>query len=164
LRESGVPFAVLRNGWYTENYAATIPAALEHGVMLGSAGDGRISSAARADYAQAAAAVLSAADAQPGRIYELAGDESFTLAQFAAQVAAEAKKPVVYRNLPEAEFKAALLGAGLPEPVAALLSDSDRGVSEGGLFDDSGELRKLIGRPTTPYAATIATTLAAVKR
>ena len=98
---------------------------------------------------------------KPARIYELAGDDSFTLAQFAAEVSAQAKKPVVYQNLPEAEFKAALIGAGLPEPVAVLLSDSDRGASEGRLFDGSGELRKLIGRATTPFAATIAVTLAA---
>jgi NAD(P)H dehydrogenase (quinone) len=160
LRESGVPFVVLRNGWYTENYAATIPVAIEHGVMPGSAGNGRISAAARADYAAAAAVVLSAADVQAGRIYELAGDQAFTLAQFASEVAKQARKTVEYRNLPEAEFKAALVKAGLPEPVAVLLSDSDRGASEGGLFDESGELGRLIGRGTTPFAETIASTLA----
>jgi NAD(P)H dehydrogenase (quinone) len=161
LRESGVPFVVLRNGWYTENYAATIPASIEHGVMLGSAGSGRISAAARADYAAAAAVVLSNADVKPGRIYELAGDQAFTLAQFAAEVARQAKKAVEYRNLPEAEFKAALVQAGLPEPVAVLLSDSDRGASEGGLFDERGELKKLIGRPTRPFAETIASAIEA---
>ncbi|GAB7521654.1 SDR family oxidoreductase [Paraburkholderia sp. 2C] len=164
LRESGVPFVVLRNGWYTENYAATIPVAIEHGVMLGSAGNGRISSAARADYAAAAAAVLSTADIQPGRIYELAGDQAFTLAQFAAEVARQARKTVAYRDLPETEFKAALVAAGLPEPVAALLSDSDRGASEGGLFDEGGELGRLIGRQTTPFAETIAATLALARQ
>ncbi|CAB3746131.1 SDR family oxidoreductase [Paraburkholderia solisilvae] len=163
LQASGLPFALLRNGWYTENYAATIAAAVERGVLAGSAGDGRISSAARADYAQAAAAVLSAPDEQAGRIYELAGDDSYTLAQFAAEVSAQAKKPVEYRNLTEAEYKAALIGAGLPEPVAALISDSDSGASQGGLFDDSGTLRKLIGHPTTPFASTIAATLATFK-
>ena len=51
---------------------------LYDGVVLGSAGDGRISSAARADYAAAAAAVL-LADDQAGKVYELAGDEAYTL-------------------------------------------------------------------------------------
>jgi NAD(P)H dehydrogenase (quinone) len=161
LRKSGVPFVVLRNGWYTENYAATIPVSIEHGVMPGSAGNGRISAAARADYAAAAAVVLSNADVKPGRIYELAGDHAFTLAQFAAEVARQTRKAVEYRDLPEAEFKAALVQAGLPEPVAVLLSDSDRGASEGGLFDEGGELRRLIGRPTTPFAETIASAIAA---
>ncbi len=161
LRASGVPFVLLRNGWYTENYAASIPSALAHNALLGSAGSGRISSAARADYADAAAAVLTAADVQPGRIYELAGDDSYTLAQFAAELSAQAKKPIAYKDLAEAEFKAVLLGAGLPEPFAALLADSDKCASEGALFDDSGELRALIGHSTTPLAATIAAALAA---
>ena len=162
LRESGVPFVVLRNGWYTENYAATIPVSVEHGVMLGSAGSGRISAAARADYALAAAVVLGDADVKPGRIYELAGDQAFTLAQFAAEVAKQTKKSVEYRDLPEAEFKAALVQAGLPEPVAVLLSDSDRGAGEGGLFDEGGELGRLIGRRTTPFAETVALAVAAI--
>jgi NAD(P)H dehydrogenase (quinone) len=110
----------------------------------------------------AAAVVLSNADVKPGRIYELAGDQAFTLAQFAAEVAERAKKPVEYQDLPEAEFKAALVQAGLPEPVAVLLSDSDRGASEGGLFDESGELGRLIGRRTTPFAETVASAIAAI--
>ncbi|GLS24061.1 NAD(P)-dependent oxidoreductase [Labrys miyagiensis] len=160
LRESGVPFALLRNGWYTENYAASIAPALAHGAFLGAAGDGRISTAARADYARAAAAVLTSDEDQGGRIYELAGDNGFTLAEFAAEIAKVSGKPVVYKNLSEPEFKAALVGAGLPEGFAGLLADSDAGAAKGALFDDSGQLSKLTGRPTTPYAQTIA---AAVK-
>lgn len=161
LRQSGVPFAILRNGWYTENYAAGIAAALAHQALLGSAGDGRISSAARADYAAAAAAVLSAETPAANRIYELAGDEAYTLTEFAAEIARQSGKTVAYRNLPEADYKAALLGAGLPEPFAALLADSDAGVAKGALFDDSRELSRLIGRPTTPFATTIAAALKA---
>jgi NAD(P)H dehydrogenase (quinone) len=159
LRASGVPFVVLRNGWYTENYTASIPAALAHNAFLGSAGDGRISSAARADYAAAAAAVLTAKSDLAGKIYELAGDESYTLTQFAAEIARQSGKAVGYHNLPEAEFKAVLVDAGLPEPLAGLLSDSDTGVSKGAIFDDSRQLSKLIGRPTTPFATTIAAAL-----
>jgi NAD(P)H dehydrogenase (quinone) len=156
LRESGVPFAVLRNGWYTENYTASIPPALAHGAFLGAAGDGRISTAARADYARAAAAVLASDADQAGRIYELAGDDSFTLTEFAAAIAKASGKPVVYKNLSEPEFKAVLVGAGLPEAFAALLADSDAGAAKGALFDDGKALSKLIGRPTTPYAQTVA--------
>jgi NAD(P)H dehydrogenase (quinone) len=160
LRASGVPSVLLRNGWYTENYAASIPPALAHGVFLGAAGDGRISTAARADYARAAAAVLTSTDDQGGRIYELAGDEAFTLAQFAGEIAKASGKPVVYKDLPEQDFKAALIGAGLPEGFAALLADSDAGAAKGALFDGSKQLSALTGRPTTPYAQTVA---AAVK-
>jgi NAD(P)H dehydrogenase (quinone) len=159
LGQSGVPFVLLRNGWYTENYAASIPSALAHGAFVGSAGEGRISSAARADYAAAAAAVL-ASDANPaGRTYELAGDASYTLSQFAQELSRQAGKAIAYRNLPEAEFQAVLVGAGLPGPVAALLADSDTGASKGALLDDSHQLSRLIGRPTTPFATTIAAAL-----
>ncbi|UMY18879.1 SDR family oxidoreductase [Methylobacterium organophilum] len=155
---SGLPHALLRNGWYTENYTASIPPALAHGVFLGSAGEGRIASAARIDYAEAAAAVLTAPEPQT-RIYELAGDAAYTLAQFAETVAALSGKPVAYRDLPEAEFKAALLGAGLPDFVASLLADSDAAAAKGALDDDGHALSTLIGRPTTPFADTIAAAL-----
>lgn len=152
LKASGVPFVVLRNSWYTENYLASISPALQHGAYIGSAGEGRIASAARADYAEAAAVVLTLAD-QAGKIYELAGDESYTLAEFAAELSKQAGKTIPYVNLSEADYKAALLGAGLPEPLAALLADSDVGASKGALFDDQRQLSRLIGRPTASLAA-----------
>ncbi|ELW8957770.1 SDR family oxidoreductase [Yersinia enterocolitica] len=160
LRESGLPVVLLRNGWYTENYAASIAPALAHGTFIGAVGDGRIASATREDYAQAAAEVLTQEN-QAGKVYELAGDDSYSLAEFSAEIARQSGKPVVYKNLSEADFKQALLSAGLPEVFASLLADSDAGAAKGGLFDDSHTLSKLIGRPTTPYAKVIATTLAA---
>jgi NAD(P)H dehydrogenase (quinone) len=159
LRASGLPHVVLRNGWYTENYLASVPTALQHGVYIGSAGEGKIASAARADYAAAAAAVLTGAG-QAGKVYELAGDEAYTLTELAAEIARQSGKAVVYQNLPEADFKEALLGAGLPEHVAGLLSDSDAGVSKGGLFDDGHQLSRLIGRPTTTLATLVKAALA----
>jgi NAD(P)H dehydrogenase (quinone) len=160
LRESGIPSAILRNGWYTENYAASIPPALAHGVFLGSAGQGHIASAARADYAAAAAAVLTA-DAPGSQVYELAGDTSYTLTEFAAEIARHSGQPVVYKDMPQQEFEAALRGAGLPPPVAALLADSDAAAAGGALDDRSGTLGRLIGRPTTPMTETVAAALAA---
>lgn len=161
LEASGIPHVLLRNGWYTENYTGTIPSALEHGVLVRASGDGKISAAARADYADAAVAVLTAAGNQAGRIYELAGDESFTLAEFAAELSRQAGKTVVYRNLPEAEFKALLVqAAGLPESFAALLAQSDTAAAKGALFDESHTLSKLIGRLTTPLKDVIAAALA----
>jgi NAD(P)H dehydrogenase (quinone) len=154
LAESGVPHVVLRNGWYTENYAAGIPVALEHGAVPGCAGQGRISSAARADYAAAAAAVL-LADDQAGNVHELAGDNAYTLAEFAAEVAKQSGKAVTYQDMPEAEYANALKGAGIPEGMAQLLAQSDTGASKGGLFDDSRTLSKLIGRPTTPLSEVV---------
>jgi len=154
LRASGIPFVLLRNGWYTENYLASVPAALQHGVLLGAAGTGRIASAARADYAAAAVAVLSG-DGQAGRVYELAGDDAYTLGDFAAEIARQSGKAIAYQDLPPADFKAALLGAGLPEGLAQLLADSDEGASKGGLFDASRQMSRLIGRPTTPMATLV---------
>lgn len=159
LQQSGVPFVVLRNGWYTENYTAGVPAALEHGAVFGSAAEGRISSADRADYAAAAVAVLTSSEDQAGRVYELAGDESYTLAEFAAELSKQTGKQVPYTDLPQADYRAALVQAGLPDFVADLLSDSDAAAAKGALFDDGKQLSRLIGRPTTPLKNTVATTL-----
>lgn len=155
LQESGVPFALLRNGWYTENRATFLPKALEHGQLPGCAGEGRFSWAARADYAEAAAVVMTT-EGHAGRIYELAGDEGQTLSDFAADVARQAGKPLAYRDMSEAEFKALLVGAGIPENFAELLADSDAVASRGGLFDEGRQLSRLIGRPTTPLSAVVA--------
>lgn len=148
LAASGVPFVLLRNGWYTEVYTWRLPAALKHGVLVGAAGEGQISAASRADYARAAATVLAGGE-HAGRIYELAGDRAFTL----AELAAVAKLP--YRNMTEEQYRAAILEAGLPELAAKILSDTDAGVAKGALFDEGGALARLIGRPTTPFEATI---------
>lgn len=154
LAESGIAYALLRNGWYTENYLASAPAALEHGVFIGAAGEGKIASATRADYAAAAARVISE-DGHAGKTYELAGDTGWTLSQLAAELAKQSGKKVVYQNLSEADFAAALKGVGLPAGLADMLADSDTGASKGGLFDDSHTLSKLIGRPTTSLADSV---------
>ncbi|KZD21002.1 SDR family oxidoreductase [Tardiphaga robiniae] len=159
IRTSGIPFVLLRNGWYTENYTASIPAALAHNALISSAGDGRIASATRADYAAAAAIVLTSADEHAGKVYELAGDQAYTLEAFAAEITKQSGKTVAYVRLPEADFKAALLGAGLPSELAELIATSDTAAADGALFDDSRTLGKLIGRPTTPFAETIAEAL-----
>jgi NAD(P)H dehydrogenase (quinone) len=159
LARSGVPTVVLRNGWYHENYTAGVAHALANGAHFGSAGEGRISSASRAEYAAAASAVLTSNEDQGGKVYELAGDESYTLSDFAAEIARQSRKPVVYTDLPQADYKAALLQAGLPEFVAQLLADSDAAAAKGALLDDSRQLSQLIGRPTTPLASAIAEAL-----
>ena len=147
IRASSLPYSFLRNGWYLENHTEHLAPVLEHGVVLGAAQDGRFSSAARADYAAAAAAVLTAA--QPQAIYELAGDQGFTLTEYAAEVARQSGKPIVYKDLPQADFKAALVSVGVPEGFADLLADSDAGAARGGLEDHGKQLSALIGRPTT---------------
>lgn len=155
LANSGVPYTLLRDGWYTESYTRRIQLALQHGAFLGASGEGRISSAARADFARAAAVVLAGGD-HAGRVYELAGDTAYTLAEFAAAVADASAKPLPYRHLDPDAFRKALLEAGLSEPFAKLLSNTDAGIAEGALFDDSGDLSRLIGRPTTPFRETVA--------
>lgn len=154
LAESGIPFTLLRNGWYTENYLASAPPALEHGMFIGSAGDGKIASATRADYAAAAAKVI-AEEGHAGKVYELAGDNAWTLSELAAELSKQSGKSVKYQNLSEADFSAALKSVGLPAGLAEMLADSDTGASKGGLFDDSHTLSALIGRPTTPLAESV---------
>ncbi|MBU1466815.1 MAG: SDR family oxidoreductase [Gammaproteobacteria bacterium] len=147
LAKSGVPYVLLRNGWYSENYTMGVAGALEHGVV-GCAEDGKLSTAARADYAAAAAAVL-VKDGQAGKVYELAGDNSFTLSEYAAAISKVSGKTVAYQNVPETEFTKILVSVGLPEGFAAVLADSEAGAAKGGLFSDSKDLSTLIGRPTT---------------
>lgn len=154
LADSGIPYALLRNGWYTENYLASAPPALEHGVFIGAAGEGKIASATREDYAAAAARVI-AEEGHAGKVYELAGDHGWTLSELAAELAKQSGKKVVYQNLSQADFAAALKSVGLPAGLADMLADSDVGASKGGLFDDSHTLSKLIGRPTTPLAQSV---------
>ncbi|HAS1026225.1 SDR family oxidoreductase [Enterobacter cloacae] len=158
LATSGIPYALLRNGWYTENYLASAPPALEHGVFIGAAGEGKIASATRADYAAAAAKVVSE-EGHAGKVYELAGDSAWTLSELAAELSKQSGKPVVYQNMSEADFAAALKSVGLPAGLADMLADSDVGASKGGLFDDSHTLSKLIGRPTTSLAESVKTIL-----
>ncbi len=155
LRASGVPFVLLRHGWYTENYMMGVPAALAQGSVYGCAGEGRISSAMRADFAEADVVALTAEN-QAGKIYELAGDSAYTLGELAAEISRQSGKNIGYVNMPETEYRNVLVKAGFPEPVAAMLADSETGVSKGGLFDDSHQLSQLIGRPTTPLATAVA--------
>jgi NAD(P)H dehydrogenase (quinone) len=154
LAESGIPYALLRNGWYSENYLASAPAALAHGVFIGAAGEGKIASATRADYAAAAARVIGEGN-HAGKVYELAGDNGWTLSQLAAELAKQSGKNVVYQNLSQADFAAALKSVGLPDGLADMLADSDVGASKGGLFDDSRTLSTLIGRPTTSLSESV---------
>ncbi|SBS24869.1 Quinone oxidoreductase 2 [Marinomonas spartinae] len=153
LADSGVPYVLLRNGWYSENYTMGVATALEYGVV-GCAGDGKLSTAARADYAAAAAAVL-VKEGQAGKVYELAGDNAFALNEYAAAISKVSGKTVTYQNVPEAEYAKILVGAGLPEGFAAILANSETGASQGGLFSNSKDLSTLIGRPTTPIEDSI---------
>lgn len=151
LAESGIPHTILRNGWYAENYTGSIPSALQHGALIGAAGAGRVSGAARADYAEAAARVL-AEGGHAGQTYELAADDAWTLADLAAEVSRQSGRDIPYVDLPEAEYAAALVKAGLPEGLAAAIAGWDADAAQGALFDDGRALSRLIGRPTTPLA------------
>lgn len=154
IRESGLAFTILRNGWYTENYADSIAQAAKTGVLIGSAGDGRVASATRADYAEAAVTVLTG-PGHEGRTYELSGDVSWSYRDLAAEIAGATGGEVAYRDLPADEHRAALTAAGLPAPVVELLVSLDADISRGLLAETSGELRKLIGRATTPMPETV---------
>ena len=158
LKASGVSYTILRNSWYNENYVGSISGAVAGGAWLGSAGNGKISAAARADYADAAVSVLTG-EGHEGRIYELAGDEAFTLTDLAAEVSRQTGKTIAYKNLSESEYAAALTADGLPEGLAQAIAGWDVRISEGVLFDDNRQLSALIGRPTTPISVTVAEAL-----
>jgi NAD(P)H dehydrogenase (quinone) len=159
LKSSGIPYTILRNGWYTENYTASVPSALGAGAFIGSAGDGKISSAAREDYAEAAAVVLTS-EGHVGKVYELAGDMAYTLKDLAAEISSQTGKDIPYNNLSEEEYAGVLNSFGLPEGLAQAIASWDIGASKGDLFDDGHVLSKLIGRPTTALAEVVKKTLA----
>ncbi|MFD3652565.1 SDR family oxidoreductase [Streptomyces sp. NPDC058620] len=158
---SGLPYTFLRNGWYTENYTANLAPVLEHGAVVANAGEGRVASASRADYAAAAAAVLTG-DGHLNATYELSGDVAWSLAEYAATVAAATGKEIAYKNVPAAVHQEILVGAGLPEGFAAILVDVDEAIGRGLLAGTSGDLSRLAGRPTTPLADSVKAAVAGI--
>ena len=160
LAASGLEWAALRNGWYTENYEADVGSALRSGEITAATGAGRISPATRADYGAAAAAVLVDTGRPSGQLHELAGDTSFTMEELAAEIARQSGRSVVYRNQSEAQFRAAMAARGLPEAAIQNSWASQAAIAGGALFDDSRQLSRLIGRPTTPWQQSVAAMLA----
>lgn len=162
LQASGLSYTILRNGWYTENYTGSVAGAVAAGAFIGSAGEGKISSAARADFADAAVAVVTGSGHE-NKVYELAGDDSYTLADLAAEISKQTGKAIPYNNLPETEYAKILKSFGIPEGFADAIAGWDVGASKGDLLDESHQLSKLIGRPTTPLAETVKVALSGAK-
>jgi NAD(P)H dehydrogenase (quinone) len=160
IRARGLPYVFLRNTWYVENYTANLGPALEHGAIRGSAGEGRVAAVPRADFAAAAAVVLTT-DGHQNKVYELGGDHGFTLAELAAEVSRQSGRQVVYQDLAPDEYAQALLAVGLPEGFAKALAAGDLGLARGELDVTSGDLSRLIGRPTTTLAEAVAAGLKA---
>jgi len=158
IRASGLPFVFLRNGWYHENYIPAARQGARSGIIPGSARDGRIASAARADFAAAAAAVLTG-EGHRSAVYELTGDVAWSLPELAALVSELSGAPVEYQNLPVAEYAKILEANGLPAPVAAMFAQTDADIADGWLGATPGDLSRLIGRPTTPLRDTLAEAL-----
>ncbi|MEF9905704.1 SDR family oxidoreductase [Streptomyces sp. P9-A2] len=160
LLDSGVPYVLLRNGWYHEVYTENLAPVLEHDAVVAAAGEGRISSAARADYAAAAVAVLTG-EGHENKTYELGGDEAWSLAEYAAELSRQTGREIAYKPVTVEELTGILAGAGLPEPVAAIFAGVDASIEKGELVVTSGDLSRLAGRPATPLADAVAAALKA---
>jgi NAD(P)H dehydrogenase (quinone) len=158
LRKSGLPTVFLRNGWYLETYTGSLPAYVQNHAILGAAGQSRVNAASRADYAEAAAAVVTT-DGHAGAVYELGGDDAFTLPELAAAVARATGERIEYRDMSVAELAEVLRGLGLPGDIAEAVADLDVGINRGEWLTDSGHLRKLIGRATTTLSDAISAAL-----
>jgi NAD(P)H dehydrogenase (quinone) len=154
LKESGITYTILRNGWYSENYTMSIPGALKGGAFLGSAKDGKISSAPRTDYAEAASIVLTD-ESYKGKTFELAGDSSYTLSDLASEVSKQSGKSIPYKDIPEQEYANILKNIGLPEGMANAFASWDVNASKGDLYCDTNHLADILGRPTTPIAESV---------
>lgn len=155
LAASSLPVTILRNNWYTENYTGLIDQAAATGEIVGSAGDGRVASASRKDYAEAAAVVLTT-DGHEGAVYELSGDVAWTFDELASAVGALAGREVVYRSVTPEEHTGILTGAGLDDGTAGFVVALDGNIRDGELADATSTLSELIGRPTTPLAQGLA--------
>ncbi|MEU9956718.1 SDR family oxidoreductase [Streptomyces sp. NPDC050982] len=158
ILESGVTYALLRNGWYNENYTENLAPVLEHNAVVQAAGEGRISAASRADYAAAAVAVLTG-EGHENKTYELGGDTAFGFAEYAAELSRQTGKEIAYNSVPGEVYEGILTGAGLPAPFAAILAGVDASIEKGELVVATGDLSRLTGRPTTPIAESIAAAL-----
>jgi NAD(P)H dehydrogenase (quinone) len=160
IRASGIPYSLLRNNLYHEMVTMNIRAALEHGALARAAGDGRVASASRADYAAAAAAVLSG-DGHEDTVYELSGDAAWSFAEFAAEVSAQAGRQLPYRAVTGEEYAATLCAAGLPDPLPHVMAGIDASIAAGELAVTTGDLSRLAGHPTSPVSEAITAALAA---
>ncbi|UFR02930.1 SDR family oxidoreductase [Streptomyces sp. Go40/10] len=158
LLASGLPYSLLRNGWYHENYTENLAPVLEHGAVVQAAGDGRVSSASRADYAAAAVAVLTG-EGHENTTYELGGDEAWSFAEYAAELSRQTGREIVYNPVSVEALTGILTGAGLPAPLAGVLAGVDASIEKGELVVSSGDLSRLIGRPTTPLAEAVTAAL-----
>lgn len=158
LLASGLPYTLLRNGWYHENYTENLAPVLEHSAVVAAAGDGRVSSASRADYAAAAVAVLTG-EGHENRTYELGGDTAWSFAEYAAEIARQTGKEISYNSVPVETLRNILAGAGVPEVFAGILADVDASIAKGELVVDSGDLSRLAGRPTSPISEAVADAL-----
>ncbi|MFG3018022.1 SDR family oxidoreductase [Streptomyces sp. NPDC048254] len=158
LLASGLPYTLLRNGWYHENYTENLAPVLEHNAVVAAAGEGRVSSASRADYAAAAVAVLTG-EGHENQTYELGGDVAWSFDEYAAEIARQTGKEIVYNSVPGEVLQTILTGAGLPEAFATILVGVDASITKGELVVDSGDLSRLAGRPTSPISEAVADAL-----
>lgn len=158
IAASGLPAVILRNGWYAENHTAALQQALSYGAVMGSAGEGRMAAATRADLAEAAAVVLTSDD-QAGKVYDLTGDSAWSLSELAAEASAQSGTAVVYTDLPAEEYRGALQEMGLPEPVVELIVDADVAIAQGILDHTTNDLATLLGRPTVALPEIVAAAL-----
>ena len=154
LAASGLRYTFLRNGWYIENHTGSLGGAIAAGALIGAAGEGRFSAAARKDFAEAIA-VTASGTGHDNAVYELAGDNAYSYADLAAEVSRQTGKTIPYNDLPAATYAGILQSFGLPEGFAHVLADSDVQAGKGALYDDSRTLSRLIGRPTTPMAEVV---------
>lgn len=157
LQASGIPFVLLRNGWYAENLTAGIGPALQQGAFIGASKDGRLAAATRAEYAAAAVSTLTG-EGHENKVYELAGDKPFTRVELAAEVSRQSGKTIGYHDLPEAEYEK-ILATFLPAALARIIADAEAKSANGELDDESHTLSRLISRKTISLAEIVADAL-----
>ena len=148
IQRSGLRYTILRNNWYTENYKKQLESAKSTGVIVAAAGKGHVASATRADFAAGAVAVL-LGSGHDGRIYELGGDHAWDYNELAATIGEIIGKAVSYKPVTADALRGILKETGVSEGAAGFVVTLDTNIADGALAEVTGDLSKLIGRPTT---------------
>lgn len=161
IKATGIPYTILRDGWYAENLFMSLPHALETGSWYTSTGEGRIAHITRADTAAAiAGAVLKAGN--ESKTYTLTGTKSRTAEEIAAIVSAATGKPLKVVHVTDAQLAEGLKAAGLPEGFIPTIVSFDANTREGKIASVTSDAETLSGRKPTSFEDFVAASKAAL--
>lgn len=154
IKATGIPYTILRNGWYMENLFMALPHALETGQWYSSSGEGRLAHIARADAAKAAAAALASSTGE-SQTYTLTGGELRSTDEIAALVAKATGKPLNVVHISDEALAGGLKSAGLPDFLIPIVVSFDANTRGGHIDMVTSDVTALTGATPVTLAAFI---------